>query len=202
MTDWSGVVSDDRLSVYETNARMFEARELPRLSYDDWLRSSTASVREIMAQRGIEEDPELLFEEYERTLNIVIGEGIRPSVYSDAHLFFSSLASISLPIVVVSSHPAPNLQHEACEYGLESFISRLIGGVKNKKEVIESVLGSTPRDKALYVGDTIYDIAAARFVGVIPVGITTGYHSRNQLLAHGPDLLVDSLSELKTLLGA
>lgn len=49
--------------------------------------------------------------------------------------------------------------------------------------------------EVVVVGDTPADIACARAVGAMAVAVATGVHSAEDLAAHDPDLLLDSLEE-------
>lgn len=47
-----------------------------------------------------------------------------------------------------------------------------------------------------YIGDTIYDIQAAKKANVFSIAITAGYHLKERLQKENPDLIVESLKEL------
>lgn len=51
------------------------------------------------------------------------------------------------------------------------------------------------------VGDTEWDVAAARAIGAFAVAVETGWTPREQLLAAGPDLLLPDLRQREQLLG-
>jgi phosphoglycolate phosphatase len=57
--------------------------------------------------------------------------------------------------------------------------------------------GAVPSETVM-VGDSSIDIEAGRAAGVITCAVTGGYHSREQLLAAGPDLIIDNLLELSS----
>jgi pyrophosphatase PpaX len=58
------------------------------------------------------------------------------------------------------------------------------------------LLGARP-DEAAYVGDSPFDVAAAKAAGVHAVAVTWGgIHGRERLEAEGPDAVVDSAEEL------
>jgi pyrophosphatase PpaX len=58
-------------------------------------------------------------------------------------------------------------------------------------------LGASP-DEAAYVGDSPFDIRAAKAAGVHAIAVTWGgIHSRERLAAEEPDALVDSAEELR-----
>lgn len=54
------------------------------------------------------------------------------------------------------------------------------------------------RGRAVMIGDTEYDLEMATRAGVRSLGITHGVHSRERLLRHGPEVVVDSLAEVLT----
>ncbi len=61
--------------------------------------------------------------------------------------------------------------------------------------------GSVGSPVALF-GDTPYDIAAARSVGALAVGVATGFPSRQQLCDAGADIVFDNLADTQAVLKA
>jgi len=59
-----------------------------------------------------------------------------------------------------------------------------------------------PPERAIIIGDTRNDILAGKAAGIYTCGVTYGFRKRADLEAHMPDLLIDSLDELITLLEA
>jgi phosphoglycolate phosphatase-like HAD superfamily hydrolase len=196
MIDWSGVVSDDRKPVYEANMLVLKTYGVSRIPFDEWLPRTTLSPRELFARMGLSEDPEVLFKEYQAALVNVRESGVAPFAYPDAEKFFHGLKEREIKIIVVSSHPKDHLLAEADEYRLTPYVSRFVGSARDKTQEIMRVLGKRSPRKAVYLGDTIYDIQAARKAGVVPIGVATGYHTRLRLEMCAPRLVVDSLSEL------
>ena len=60
-------------------------------------------------------------------------------------------------------------------------------------------LGVRPED-AYYIGDSVFDIMAAKQAGVKVVSVATGNYAAERLRNEGADFVIDSLSELKELL--
>lgn len=56
-------------------------------------------------------------------------------------------------------------------------------------------------ERAVYIGDEIRDIAAARKAGVDVAAVTWGYNTRALLAKHAPDYLIERPEEILTLLG-
>jgi phosphoglycolate phosphatase len=54
-------------------------------------------------------------------------------------------------------------------------------------------------ETTLMIGDTSYDMAMARAAGVRGIGVSWGYHSREELLAAGADYIADHPSEIAEL---
>jgi phosphoglycolate phosphatase len=61
--------------------------------------------------------------------------------------------------------------------------------------------GQAPAD-ALMIGDTSYDMAMGRAAGVRTLGVTWGYHTRDQLMASGAERLVESYEDLMAVLAS
>ncbi len=61
--------------------------------------------------------------------------------------------------------------------------------------------GMSPAD-ALMIGDTSYDMAMGRAAGVRTLGVTWGYHTRDQLMASGAERLVESYEDLMAVLAS
>jgi phosphoglycolate phosphatase-like HAD superfamily hydrolase len=198
ISDWSGVISDDRRPVYEANMRVIEKHGLQRLTFEQWLPRTQLSAREFFANMGLKAEGDSLFEEYAQALAEVRTSGIHPTVYPDAKDFLEKVLGARKEIVVVSAHPADHLLREANEYGLTRYVSEFIGNAKDKVVAIEQVLAQKKISRSLsaYMGDTIYDILAAKKCEVASIAVATGYHIKERLFAESPDLLVSSLTEL------
>ena len=196
--DWSGTISDDRAPVYEANMRVFDENGISRISFEEWLAGSKTSASELFTANGIQGTPKELFDLYRQTFDKVVSEGIKPRVYPKIEKVLKALKKRKLPIIVISAHPETNLTNEAKEYGLSGFINRLIGGVTDKRSAIFQICeeyGIDPKNVA-YIGDTTFDMIAARGVGTRAVAVEGGYHLREKLEAESPNLILNSLRDL------
>jgi phosphoglycolate phosphatase len=59
--------------------------------------------------------------------------------------------------------------------------------------------GSAPEDTVI-VGDTSYDMAMGVGAGVLPIGVSWGYHATDELTEHGAQAVLDNFNELTPLL--
>jgi phosphoglycolate phosphatase len=104
---------------------------------------------------------------------------------------------------IVSSNSVENIgivlkQHQADH--LFSFISS--ASIFGKGQAIKSCLRANyvNRDEAMYVGDEIRDIDAARYCQVPSIAVTWGFNHPDTLSGHQPDYVVDKPAELLKLL--
>ena len=198
--DWSGVLSDDRLPVYESNMILLKHYGKPRITFEEWLPKTTLSVREFGPVYNIDVDPDEIFEKYVKTFNEIREKGLHPTIYSDAKEVLQKLSESGKKLILVSSHPEENLKTEARGYGVEKYFSSIIGSQKDKTVAILKTcenLGVTPSPQTVaYIGDTIYDVRAAKKAGVCSIAKTGGYHAKERLQAENPDKIIESLEEL------
>jgi phosphoglycolate phosphatase-like HAD superfamily hydrolase/ADP-ribose pyrophosphatase YjhB (NUDIX family) len=86
--------------------------------------------------------------------------------------------------------------------GFDVFLDKTYTGVRDKRKKIHQILaenGLRP-DETLFIGDMEHDIETARHGGVHSCAVLTGYNTLEQLRAAAPDLIVENLSELKTMM--
>lgn len=121
ITDWSGVVSDDRRPVYEANMFILESFGRPRMTFEDWLSDTTITPRGHLDKWSLEWGAEAIFNRYQEGLVTAKANGIHPTIYSDAKRFLEHM-SRKVQIVVVSSHPETHLYSEADRFGLNGYI--------------------------------------------------------------------------------
>jgi len=197
--DWSGVISDDRRPVYEANMRILRDHNKPTMAFEEWLPRTTMTPIKFLASCGVNGNPDELFALYKKYYDEAVKSGIVPKIYPDVHNVLQNLKKMGKKLAVLSSHPADNLSKEAEDYNLRSFLDLISGNSKNKVRGLLAIceqLGEKP-EFTLYVGDMIYDIRAAKEAGVHPIGICTGYHTRERLENEKPEFLLENLSELK-----
>ena len=68
------------------------------------------------------------------------------------------------------------------------------------REILE--MFDLPAERALMVGDTEYDAAMARAIGMPMLGVTCGVHAPERILQAGAMALIESVSELPDWLSA
>lgn len=198
ISDWSGVISDDREVVYTANCGMIEEFGMPKPSFDEWLAGTVGSAYEYYAKHGILLEPEEIYDHYERHFVAACTNGCAPRIYDDAATFLKAADAYAY-VTVISSHPQRFLAHEAEEYGVRRNINTLIGSVVDKASAISSFLNEYDysRSEAIYVGDMVSDVRAAQKAGIDIIALTRGYHTREMLEQSNPTHLVDTLRDVR-----
>ncbi len=82
--------------------------------------------------------------------------------------------------------------------------SELDGKRSNKADLIAQILSreSLSPNTVCMVGDRLHDILGAKANGVLPVGVTWGYGSREELLSAGATVICESPATLATALSS
>lgn len=86
--------------------------------------------------------------------------------------------------------------------GFDAFLDKPYTDVWDKREKIHEILreNNLKPDETLFIGDMEHDIETARHGGIHACAVLTGYNTLDQLRAAKPDLIVEHLGELRTVL--
>ncbi len=200
--DWSGVISDDRMPVFEAIMRMLERYGKPAMQFDEFFAKASQTHEGFMAMQGINGDPGELESIYTGYYKVVLRSGIRPKIYPGTRGVLDYLKKKGKRLSVLSSHPEKLLLDEVEQYGIRAYFDAIIGSAKDKAMELARICRENPAhgNEVLYVCDMIQDIISAKKAGVLSAGICTGYHSRDMLMAQKPDFLIKDFSELERII--
>jgi len=117
-----------------------------------------------------------------------------------------SLLSKRRKLGVVTSRSSAGTAQILRDLGLLEYFSLLVGieDVEQPKPNPAPVLFALHKlevtaQKSVFVGDTTYDMEAGRRAGTMTVGVTSGSHTKEQLLAAGADFVVSDLITFRNL---
>jgi len=92
-------------------------------------------------------------------------------------------------------------------FGLDGYVSAIVTSqeVENRKPAPDVIIECAkrmdiPLKSCIVVGDTESDIVAAKSVGAIAVGVTTGHEVKDALLRAGPAIVLENVNDLLTFL--
>ncbi len=131
----------------------------------------------------------------------------RTGPYEGMPQLLRRLKQMGIKVGVVSNKP-DEATKEMCRFYFGADVDAAIGDNTERKKkpepdnVIEALkqLGS-PKETALYVGDSEVDVATAKNAGILCVAVTWGYRSRDTLAEAGAYVIIDEPKQLMELIG-
>lgn len=98
-------------------------------------------------------------------------------------------------VIVTTRYNVKETKKQINLLGLDSLFDDVIISSQNKKDSFASV-----KDLYAIVGDTENDIFPAKELNIISIGVSTGIRSRALLQLMQPSVVIENLSDLKTIL--
>ena len=196
--DWSGTLSDDFTPVYQASMLVFKKLGREPISMEEYRREFTLPYMVFWNKYF----PDLTKGEQDRLYAETINQVGEPTLYPGVVDELERLRSLSLNMIVISSHPHDKLMKEASAYGIQSFFQEINGGIHDKTETILGILqrnNFNPK-QTIYVGDMTHDVDAGKKAGVMTVALGGGYQSKDKLMTSKPDHFIANISGLKKLL--
>lgn len=128
--------------------------------------------------------------------------GVNSPLLPFALEFLQCLHGRNKRMFILSSMDASAFTEHAKDLGVNHYFEAAYAGVLDKREQIHSILDQhkLDRESTVFLGDMCHDIETARHGEVSSIALLTGYQSKEQLSKVNPDLLVENLSEIQTML--
>jgi phosphoglycolate phosphatase len=129
---------------------------------------------------------------------------VKVTVLPYAREFLDLLKANGCKLYVLSSMCDKAFSEQVVALGLDHYFERTYAGVLDKREVIGQMMQTheMDQDDTVFVGDMTHDVETAHHVGIMSVGVLTGYNHAAVLAASEPSILVKDLALLENLLGA
>ncbi len=132
--------------------------------------------------------------------NLVVRSRLYPSVVEMLEYFHA------IPMAVISNKTSEFVQPLLDGLKISDCFRMVIGAdsglpLKPAPDAVRKIAAvfKAPNDRTVIVGDGTTDVRAGRAAGVITCSVTYGFRSEEELRKAGPDYVIHSLSELKTL---
>ncbi len=123
----------------------------------------------------------------------------RPPIEAMLHVLDS--ASAMHPVVMISSTINQPLRDYVERYGLSHHFKLIMGGDTHASKVVKintaKELYNVDDKDCLFITDTLGDIREAAKAGVQSIGVTWGFHLREDLAQGNPLAIVETPAELK-----
>ncbi|MEM7144022.1 MAG: HAD family hydrolase [Verrucomicrobiota bacterium] len=197
--DWSGTLVNDLPPVLETSNRLLEAYGAAAMGEEEFRRRFRLPwvhfYEELLPGVPIEE-LEVRFQELFEEAESV------PELIPHAREFLEYCQGRGMRLFVLSAIPEDHFEEQAERMGLAKFFEGRYLGVRDKRHCVHEIVEGhgLEREVTMLVGDMEHDMDTARHGGLKAVATLTGYNFHAQLYSAGPDLIVENLSELRSIM--
>lgn len=197
--DWSGTLVDDLPAVWHASNHIFRQAGVPEMSLEEFRTEFQLPFRGFY-ERYVAHVP---LEELERWFHARFAE-VQHTVVGLPHAreFLEFCRERGIRTFLLSAvHPRMyEVQQAATGFG--AFLHHPYLGVADKRNEILKLLAEHGLSAAdtVFIGDMEHDVEAARHGGIPSVAVLTGYNRLDQLRRARPDLIVEHLGELRSLL--
>ncbi|MCL2632181.1 MAG: HAD-IA family hydrolase [Coriobacteriia bacterium] len=123
--------------------------------------------------------------------------------YEGVHEALTALAGVGWPMAVVTSSRYDRAYQGLASFNLDRFFETIVAYENSERHkphpdplLKAAELLEVDVTRAIYVGDSPFDMQAAKAIGMLAVGASWGFFGAERLQEAGADLLVDRFSEL------
>lgn len=210
--DWDGTLSDSAAQIVSSMQRAVAALNLPPRADDDFRQMIGLGFEDGLGRVYPDHDiPTLiqLIEGYRRQWLGQMGEVGEPPLFEGSITALQQLANQGHALSIATGKSRVGLQRSLQHHGE---VRRLMEATRTADEtankpnplMLTELLAhfEVPADQALMVGDTEYDVAMARAIGMDAVGVTCGVHSPERLQSAGARALLPDVAALPAWLRA
>lgn len=197
--DWSGTLVDDLPAVLQASNYVLTQAGKPVMSLDTF-RAEFQLPFTTFYDRHTPEVPmpqleEWFHAEFRRAQTSVVE-------LPHARGFLEFCRAHKLRTFLLSTVHADHFKVQCQGNRFDLFLDRPYTDVWDKREKIHEILrdNNLKPDETLFIGDMEHDIATAKHGGIHSCAVLTGYNTLAQLRAAKPDVIVEHLSELRTML--
>ncbi|NQX28353.1 HAD family hydrolase [Microbacteriaceae bacterium VKM Ac-2854] len=190
--DWNGTVVLDADRARDALNAVLVARQRPALSHAGFAREFSLPMAAMFDRLGAGD----VFEaEQEWNAHMAARASV---ARAGAHEALRRLADGGAYLGVVSAAARSSVEYDLDSLGFEVAWAALEAPTTDKLAVLRRYRGE--RARAVYVGDTAYDMVCARTAGYLAVAVAGGYTPVDALRAAGADHVISSLLDLPALL--
>ncbi|MES2154030.1 MAG: HAD family hydrolase [bacterium] len=206
--DLDGTLLDSNLSIRSTMNAVLAERGLPAFTRTELDGLIGTGLRDILARKLPAPDPTAIEAMARRYRDLYSEVGwVTVGIYPGLRELAVDLRANGTSLAVVTSKGQHETEALLADLGVLELFDAAVGDddvrpIKpHPAPVLEACrrLGCAPADAAM-IGDTRFDILAAKAAGAIAIGILWGNGSRDSLAEAGADHIVDSVPALRRVL--
>jgi phosphoglycolate phosphatase-like HAD superfamily hydrolase len=199
--DWSGVINDDLLTVYNAAMINFEKFGAKRISLEEFKKEWEQPYM-VFYYKYL---PEVTKEEQDTGYKIAYKEAVSKypfKAYSNIKETLKKFRNLGIDMIILSSNPLEFLLSEAKQFGLKKLFKEFNGGVHDKAKAIQEIIRRNqfkPHD-TIFIGDTTHEVKAGKIANIKTGVVTWGYQNENKLNSSNPDFIIHNLKELEAII--
>jgi len=197
--DWSGTLVDDLPAVLKASNFVLTQSGKPTMSLDEFRAEFQLPFSKFYDRHA----PEVPMEKLEEWFHSEYRQ-VQDAVNELPHArdFLEFCRASRLRSFLLSSVHGDHFKAQCKGNGFDAYFEKPYTDVWDKRKKIHDILrdNNLQPDETLFVGDMEHDIATAKHGGVHSCAVLTGYNTLDQLRAAQPDLIVEHLAELRTVL--
>ena len=192
----------DHLAAFITTARKFGIKLNPKEVYKKFGKSAKDILQELAPSLS-DKEIEKFSEEKEKIYRLMAkknGFKLMPG----AKQILRSLVRKKIKCAISSSASGKNILLAANHTGIKKYFSATVAAedVKHHKPHPEPLLKAAKLlrvkpGECIYVGDSVYEMIAAKRAKMLAVGLQTGIYSEKELAKNGANKVIKKVSELK-----
>jgi phosphoglycolate phosphatase len=197
--DWSGTLVDDLPAVLKASNYVLTQSGKPEMSLDKFRAEFSLPFTNFYDRHT----PDVPMPQLEEWFHASF-KGAQESVHELPHAreFLEFCRARKLRTFLLSTVHDDYFTAQCRVTGFDAFLDIPYTGVWDKRKKIHDILveNRLKPDETLFIGDMEHDIETAKHGGIHSCAVLTGYNTLDQLRAAGPDLIVEHLGELKTMM--
>jgi len=202
--DLDGTLVDSATEIHLAVTAVCQKHDLP-IPTEAYIRKMTGSPPRIffLDHNCSEEDADNLVAEFRSHLALCAGDP--KYVFPAVMPLLESLKAKGIRISLATTKPTDLATILLQRYGLASFFSHIQGTDpplqhKPHPDIVNLCIAKSSLGKSVMVGDTIFDVEAARNAAIDSIAVSTGAHSIDRLTRAKPTYLFNSLHQISNIL--
>jgi phosphoglycolate phosphatase-like HAD superfamily hydrolase len=200
--DWSGVINDNLMTVYNAAMIIFEKYGAGRISLEElkteWEQPYMLFYNKYLPGLSREQEVAAYSPAYKTS-----ARQFPPRLYPHIDDTLHKFKKAGIKMVVISSDPVKNLKSDIREFKLQGIFSDVYGEVHDKTNVVQGVIDKHrfKGEETIFIGDTTHEIEAGKSAGTKTAGVTWGFQNENKIKSANPDYIISNLKDLELILG-
>ena len=205
--DWSGVISDDLITVYRSIMVMFKSLGAKQISLEEFKREWEQPYMNFYKKYGIftvGDDQKNREEEmvlYRATYTATLAQyPIQP--FPQVKETIQRFKEAGINMIILSSNFRDTILADIEEFGLQGMFGEINSDVHDKAVNIKETLqrnGFEPAE-TVFVGDTVHEIESGKSAGIQTLAVTWGFNNEDKLRAANPDFIAHDLQKLESII--